>query len=419
MVIRKSFFTIALPQYLLIYCIAACSGSLLFVQNINMFGYGIIAFFILMGVFNRNFRNQNAIVFSAFLVFSIAFVRLLSGNIGVDAGMLNISQVLVVYCAFLLDKKNFLNRYVDCIAILALVSLGGWILQLCAPTILNNIVPTQQNLFNKSGTYTTTYHGLLFYVYSLTDSRNCGIYTEPGRYQSILHGALFILLLCPKYLNKSRRRMLFDVVIVILAIVSTQSTTGYLMLAIIMIGFVFTNKRQFNSSIKKCITGLVVLVTSLLIFDFLHNGSASLISSAVVKKLSETDANDMYSSGGARLRMIAICWNYIVTKPWGVGTISVLGNNVSAGILKYIGSLGVFPGIITLIWLFRPMFKYHDSKIAALTFVVIYIYQGLSQTYMFYSGLLVIPIVLNELSKEYIEEWRHTNNENQFTGSKI
>lgn len=403
MKIRKSVFTKILPQYLLIYCIAATSGSLLFVQNQVLFEYGIIGLFLCLFIYRKSNRLQSAWYILIILLASIVFVRFVSGGIGIDAWLLYACQILSVYCAFLFDTEKFLDRFVKLVAVMAFISVIAWLMQLIMPTILDSILQSRVQVYNKSHTYTTTYKGLLFYTYS-TDFRNCGIYTEPGRYQAILQGALFCTLFCQKYLHFERKNSIRIVALLIFTILTTQATTGYIMLFIMILFFLITRKNDIDIKMKRGIIALLLVGITFLVFNFIKYGSDSILGDIVFGKLQGTDIEDMSSSGGARLRMIEICIWQIVLKPWGGGLVRTEGNIVAAGLVRFIAALGVIPGIAMLLWIFAPIKKAFSGYVELIAFASIYIYLGLAQSYAFYSGLLTVPIALNELYKYYSEE---------------
>lgn len=405
MKIRKSILTQAVPQYLLIYCVAATSGSLLFVQNQEIFEYGIIGTFLCLFIYRKKNRLQASYgcFFLAFLLASVIFVRLVSGGIGLNAWLLYACQILSVYCAVLFDSEKFLDRFVKLVSIMALISVIAWIMQLAVSDVLDIVLQSRVSVYNKSYTYTTIYKGILFYTYS-TDIRNCGIYTEPGRYQAILQGALFSVLFCQKYLKLDTRMSVRIIVLLIITIFTTQATTGYIMLFAMLIFYLINRRNEMDKKLKHSIIILLFAGSVFLAFNYGKYGSESLLGDILVEKVQNTDVSDMSSSGGARLRMIEICLRQIISTPWGAGTIITEGNIVAAGILRFIASLGVVPGIVSLWWIIRPIKKAFSGYSEVLAFAFIYIYLGFAQSYAFYPGLLATPITLNVMSKYYPKE---------------
>lgn len=403
MKIKKSVFTKIIPQYVLIYCIAATSGSLLFVRNIKLFEYFIIGVFVLLTIYKKSNRLQYVWHILIILFVAVMFVHLLSGGIGIDSWLLYSCQILSVYCAFFVDKENFLNRYVKMVSVLAAISIVAWLMRFFVPNILDLLLRSRIELYNKSHTYTTTYKGLLFFTYSL-DTRNCGIYSEPGRYQAILQGALFIVLFCQKFVRFEKRKSIFATAVLILTILTSQSTTGYIMLLAMVVLFLFTRRENINAQMKKAIIVLVFLGATYLLYNLSKYGVNSILGRIVFGKFQDTDISDMSSSGGARLRMIELCLNQIMLKPWGVGLIQTQGNIVAAGVLRFLAAVGVIPGFLTMLWIFLPVKRTFSGYVELIAFLFIYLYLGLAQSYVFYSGLLVIPIVLHEINKCSVEE---------------
>ena len=385
-------------QYLAIYFIAVFSVSIMFVLNQSAFLYGLLIIYSISAILRFRFRMKEPILLSGFLLLAVFFVRMISGGIGLESWLLYSGQFLIVYYAYLVDPEKFAGRFVKMVTLLSIISLGCWLMQIMVPDVLKKILQSQVELYNKSQTYTTTYYGQLLYTFSEVSSvgiRNAGMYSEPGRYQGILHGAIFMLLFMQEYLGLSKKQLYTYLIILFVTVASTQSTTGYLGLFVMLIGFLLMNRDPIDKRVKRAILFVIFALTLFLIYDFCRNGSNSLLASVVIGKLEDTDITDMYSSGGARLRMIELCINSIIEKPWGAGTLQADGNVVSAGVLRLFAYFGVIPGIVATVWLFRPFIKANRGAIELIVFAFVYINLGLAQTYFFYPGLLAVPIVLN------------------------
>lgn len=77
-----------------------------------------------------------------------------------------------------------------------------------------------------------------FYIYSFVvqhQHRNCGPFGEPGQYQCILSAALFFTLF---HLNKvTPQYRIWAMIVFVFTIITTQSTTGYISLVVIITAY--------------------------------------------------------------------------------------------------------------------------------------------------------------------------------------
>lgn len=85
--------------------------------------------------------------------------------------------------------------------------------------------------------------------------RNSGWFGEPGAHQIFLNLALVYALM----LDKNQRGKIFKIIILIVAVLTTQSTTGYMCLALALCSSVFSSGKYENSSKVLAIIGLTIL----------------------------------------------------------------------------------------------------------------------------------------------------------------
>jgi hypothetical protein len=388
--LRKELF-----QYIAIYILCVLNGSMLFIRSKNVIVYTVIAVYLILMLLSRKYRNKEPIIICFILFTATVFVRLVSGEIGIEIFLLYSAQILIVFLCLQIDKKNFLQRFINIVVFLSAISLVFWLALLLFPELVKNILTTVTVIENKNG-IVDNYYGVLLYTFSEDYGleRNAGIFSEPGRFQGILEGALWILMFLDDCLCISKKKTYLYIGIIIITILSTQSTAGYISLLAIIICYLLKGSRV-DKPLKRMLILCMSIIGMLFIFDVIINGPLSLFNSVITDKLIDTDINDAASSGGARLRMMQICLDAIIEKPWGAGTIGAEGNIVSAGIMRLFAYFGVVPGGIVLFWMFRPFFKYNYPIIEIVTFIFVYINLGLAQTYAFYPGLLVVPVSIS------------------------
>lgn len=96
--------------------------------------------------------------------------------------------------------------------------------------------------------WATAFYGKVCYVYrgTLADAqyRNNGIFSEPGRYQIVLNTAIYFLLMFPKLFSENMAKVYKYLVVLIITLLTTGSTNGYMGLGIVLLMFLLANKQR-------------------------------------------------------------------------------------------------------------------------------------------------------------------------------
>lgn len=156
----------------------------------------------------------------------------------------------------LIDFKEFVCIFNKIITFFALVSIFGYLIVLLykeALIIFPIISNTAQNLFYFAGVFVSPISSYSKYI------RNYGIFREPGVYQMYLIMALIFQNFVPK------ENSLFTYVILIFAVITTMSTTGYIALAIVLF-LIFTNDRGLSYKRKSLLLFMVFAGILILLF---------------------------------------------------------------------------------------------------------------------------------------------------------
>ena len=399
-------------HYFLIYLLLALNGAMIFVQNRNMLLYFVVILYLVLCLLHNNigkYNKKEPLYLVTFLLAAVLFVRTVSGGIGIDSWILFSGQILIVYLCCFFDREFFLDHFVKLTVVMAVISILCWIVQLVDKPLLLSFLKAESFLTLDDGRV-FSYKGQLLYTLPLHYNalRNTGFFSEPGRYQAELHGALFCCLFFRDQIKVHNKTIGFFIAILMVTILTTQSTTGYIGLCIIVVGYLLKRPESVraivDNKLKRRIISLIAIVILVLIADYARSGSGSIIGRILLQKLSDTDIAVESSSGGARLRMLSIAWQYITTKPWGSGTFNVIGNTAAGGLIRYIAIIGVIPAAVTFVWMIRPFLKSHNRIIEMIVFVAVYINIGIGQSYAFYPALLVVPIALKYCLFNYGEE---------------
>lgn len=338
------------------------------------------------------------------LMIVYGFFFMMSGCIYSQSIMhgLNIKSLLMTYesallanFAYRIDRHKAATRCVKMITFFVAISLVLYFYGLCGG------VDTLKNTFPMyhAASGTRVYYGK--YVYSILSSkyeadgytRNIGIFYEPGVYQIVLNAAIYILLYCEECVDIEPKKRIRYLVVLIIAVLSTRSTTGYLGMGILFLGILFKRRNRETQRVA-C---MILLVTAVLLCDYLANGDKSILQVYVLGKLEGITTGESYyskSSGGARMIMFSICLGALVQNPvFGIGTESVetqvealFGNKSGTGnaLCGDIAKKGLVTTSILLYSLFHKIWVNRRDRGAFFIFVAMYINATFAQSQICY-----------------------------------
>lgn len=304
-------------------------------------------------------------------------------NFGTEISLRKLLQLFVYYLVgFLLvavlEKEDFKRVYTNVLTVLASVSICIWSLQL-----LNLVSSTTETILG------FTYRHFLYN--SIFATRNSGIFWEPGAFQFFLNlGLIFVF-----ELKNNIKNYRFKQIALTVAVLSTQSTTGYLILALIYIYYVAINRdRMINKSkrIKYIVSVVAIGVAAIYI----------LSSNTVQSKFT----NDNYSYK-IRSATWSVCSKMIFDKPiGGYGYDSVYYNSTyqsfgsrsqynSSGLLLFTCYLGI-PLMGYYLYLMYKSIKNMDFKIHSVWLSVIMLLLFNSQCFFTYPIIMYFFSGLNK-----------------------
>lgn len=155
---------------------------------------------------------------------------------------------------------EFKKKYVIIMSIEAVISLVCflWV------NILGHSLPLMSTSANAVNTYyLTPYYTAGWGNLGIFD-RNAGMFTEPGAHQIFLNFALLFLLSDDKHFGLSKRKYVASVVVLILTILTTQSTTGYMCLAVVMVAIVLKKTDEIKHTKLKVLMVIVMVILMLI-----------------------------------------------------------------------------------------------------------------------------------------------------------
>lgn len=403
--VRKS----AIIQYSLIYLMIIWETTYLYRLYIRP--VLIIPTFILLAaiVCTGKLRDGRAIIMLGYLLFAVVFMRLYQGGVGLEVWLRWSALIAITVVAIRVDLENFIVRFLNVTYVLAGVSVIGWLITQVNYSLIQKVLPFTyflgRNIFTGVSAYV---HGLfLFSVNEWHITRNLSIFSEPGVYQMLLNSAVFIILFMEKYYDIPKKRLNRMLIVLLLAIATCQSTTGYIGLMVIALGYLF--EKNSMQQRKYQILGIILIGLIALVVDYSIRGSESLINTVVLEKLFTEGSYSIdleASTGKYRWGTIIICFNSMITKPLGIGYDNLQflmleeEGLVAAQIMCTGAAMGVCTFVVFLWWIFKPVIKMNTGIIFKIVYIFLYFNSALAQSSELYAVLIMIPLFLHYIKQQ-------------------
>lgn len=387
----------AVIHYILIYLFIVFHGATIYVLSKGYLQLAIELVCIFLWIKNSRIRKNSALILLCVLfvlTLTVSFVA--ESGTGLTFFRPIADEIIITYTVVLYDKRNFLKRFFKILFVFAVVSLFFYSISIINPHILFNV------LVKKSGEGDYTYYGVILYsihqVRGYMELRNCGIFTEPGIYAVLLLSAVYALLFLNNYININRKQRYLYFLIFSITILSTLSTIAYVVLGIIIIGYIFKNERSSQSiKEKRKLFFLGLIFITMLFINYYKQGDNSILSTYVLSKADSATLSTEESSGNARLVTIKTCLSIISKNPFGAGgnfvTSSLPDYAVAAQFLVYTAAMGVINSGILYLYFLIPVFKNRPSLVAFIIYILMYILLSLAQSQVWYPSLLMFPIM--------------------------
>lgn len=386
-------------QYILIYLmfLGNRNGLLVWMYRENGWPVAIGIFILCFGVciFIKGALNKRLLYFMAALLAIFGIVFITTRGIGLYTYFDIIAWPLLLYVAYNIEHKGFIEKYINVVVIFAFISVLCFIFQQINLDGLLEVLGTPYSDLK------FLYYGKWFYTYTAGHAyRNMGMYTEPGLYQIVLNSSLFILLYTSKNLEISRKKQIIYILILVVTCFTTLSTTGLLTMAIIVLG-AFWNREV---KLKKQLAFLLVVSIAFLFYNYIKWGDESIVEIYIINKLQTTGMNQVasqahLSSGNARFMAFLVAAKCIISYPLGAGyynyiyTAATMGypDIAGNGIAFYCSVLGMLGLILIIYQVIMPAWKFRQSNNAFIIFVIVYILYTTSQEYLVIPAMLIIP----------------------------
>ena len=244
-------------NYLLVYLLLFLSGSWRYMQASNKYLIlGFFAAFIAWLLFSdRRFSDR----FLLYIIFFIGLYLSLSlytgGGITLPSIAAAFMKMMIAYLILKTIGSKFSETYIKLVVFLAVISLFGY---LSDRFNLFEALVTKLPRGGDISTGNTGYEGI-FYLFRFPwhITRNNSIFYEPGAYQAFLNAALFLIFFTKTTFE--RREKWIYIAILVITLITTYSTTGFLIFLAMFPLFLYKSD-IFSFSNKALIIGAASIV---------------------------------------------------------------------------------------------------------------------------------------------------------------
>lgn len=196
-----------------------------FVNDLRV-NYVICALFAIILFFtHHNIKTKGFVIYiSSFVLISLMQFVGVSGAT-ISSAIFIILKIWIGFVLISVVGYRFPKVYVETMVFIAVISLVGF--------VYNNYVGVIPGVRHSDAAVSIYIYNQLDGIYSGFVSRNCGMFWEPGAYQGYLNIAVMFALLFDEV-----KKVKYQILILIITILTTKSTTGYAVLAFILAYYV-------------------------------------------------------------------------------------------------------------------------------------------------------------------------------------
>lgn len=273
-----------LLEIICIFIITMLGGSVFFAIKYGI-EFRIILFIIGCFIAFFNIKNRNAnIIPLYFIILILIFNTFINIDKGIKFDSFIALSIVCFALAFIQDfikKEMFIDIYIKIMIIISCVSLIIYIVSIFKD-------PMSLPLYKKENLDGIVYQYSIYYTWgwkTFFEERNAGIYWEPGAFQLYLNLALMFIIFAKNNINNK----ICVAPLFIITIITTKSTTGYIILAAIIMYSIMTKRIKVKSRNMKIIGTALILIISIISIAFL------LKSDVISKKFENTEHKSSYS----------------------------------------------------------------------------------------------------------------------------
>ena len=396
----------AVIQYTLIYIlIQYIGGRVAAVLGSDLFYGGTLALCTLLLLMMPNRLPLKKSVFGYLIILGCSMglsFAITGGALSIGTILSILSRFILVYVAIQYDVENFIYRFIKMVLLMAYISLIEFaFVQIVGTSNALGLFSHLYQIRNGSSWLGSSY-GLFFICYNFMDpTRNAYMFGEPGEYQILLVVVLYFMTFYDIDLSQKEKTRYYIVFFV--ALITTQSTTGYFNLLALVAAVLIMNRNQVNPLIRRIIVAFILLLVFYLIF--FYSGNSFLYKNFFSKILSDSGTIDLtVNTGVARVGPMKRFIETVKAVPhklvFGVGydglTKIPLGGYCTCGLINSIAMTGIISSVLLYGKMLGGLFRGAKGWIPAVLGMFIVINMGLSQP-----DILSITSVLICMYNEY------------------
>jgi hypothetical protein len=311
-------------SYLLTFLMVALCGNPIFrIYNIELvyIAFSCVLFFMALN------KGMLSIYSAPAFKITVAFVALLCTVQYIDQQYLQINayigftlKLFIIYSLLRL-VGGFEYILVRVMYFVALMGIIGYAVYLLYPQVMDYGV----TIMGENESY--FYHKSL-YIYTLLidglSMRNAGMFSEPGLFAGILNIALIQLLALKESMSEKTYKRIFSVFFI--AILTTYSTQGYLILALLLL-YIFYKKLSNTFAVTQGRRVFVVIGLGVVLLSLNYAFQEIPFLSQKIKDQSALVSNEEHNFEITRWGGFLTSLQYIFEKPvwgWGIDVISAI-----------------------------------------------------------------------------------------------
>ena len=407
----------AVIQYILMYLILIGNRSVLMKAIGDTRFFCLVLFVLVLVSSTVVFKavTQKMILFpTALLSVGLLLARMTGARVGIAYIVEMMGSALLVYCAVMIEPNKSAHRFVKTVCFFACVSVLFYTLSFFFPEQLKALLGlaySETIVFSKGFGWESisewNYYGKFLYSIG-RDSRNCGLYTEPGLYQIILNAALYVLLFHPNKLYLTKKKYMQSIIVIIIAIITSLSAAGLVTTGGIILYYSVTSKKNNVANKKhlllKNIQMYIGAVILLVLLDFILRGDKSMIYVGVIEKIQGLSFTELSgSTGNARLVSALISIKSFLKYPLGAGvnrvrlvmqTFESGSAAAGCGLFYYLGTLGILGWGAVVSLTIYPVIKNSRCNNSWKLILFMYVVFGITQTYIMTPVLIFLAYLI-------------------------
>lgn len=358
-------------EYVLVVLLLILSGNPIITASPNIREIYII---VAISLFTIDFYSYKLSLQNKFFLYVLPFVfisvcQLIFLNVTFSSALFFLIKVYIGYSIIQRLGTNFMVTYSNVMFLVAFISLPLYLYN-----SLYGIIPGKpiSDICVSLGVYTELFNETSDFI-----GRNSGMFWEPGAFQGYLNIAIAFILLLPE-ISKRNLKLL----ILCLAVITTKSTTGYLVLFVIIFYYIlFLSRANKLTRMISLFFFTMVAVYILFSLDFLHE-----------KILNEfMGSSNSYKEGRVydyvRFRSL-IRENFLFGMSDQVADKAYTGN----GFLSFLLYYGIF-GIVNYFVMLWYNYKRQVTASVAIYIIIVVLLSLQGEGFIYYPLYLALPLV--------------------------